>query len=119
MSELLINLRGLGFGGMLGAGLSMMTLFLFPNLFPPDLDPRHVAVAGGLIGAGCHQLIEKWFIQTFLKPVGLFICYYSRIARIAVQIRLTRAKITPGGIQHLTDLVNILSTNYYLYNRCP
>jgi hypothetical protein len=104
---------------MLGGGLTLYVRYLFPALFPPAVPDESLAIAGGLLGAALHGLFEKWVVDSFLKPVSLFICYYSRLGRLAAQIRLVRSKVLPGGIQHLTDIVNTLSEHYYLQNKCP
>lgn len=75
--EFIETLRSLGFGALLGGGSLGLLYLLFPAIFPGAATVQVVAGVGGLLGAGAHQLIDKWFLKSIVAPMGKFIGYYS------------------------------------------
>ena len=105
--EFIETLRSLGFGSLLGGGASGLLYILFPTLFPGAATVEVVVTVGGILGAGTHQLIDKWFLKSMVAPMGKFIGYYSKI----VQLSILRRTI---GEEHRNRLLQELTDRYFL-----
>jgi hypothetical protein len=80
--EHLAQIRSLGFGAMLGAGVLGLIFVMFPAFFSERIDFNNIVFLGALIGGGSHRLIDIWFVQIIFYPVGRFVSYYSRVIQL-------------------------------------
>lgn len=64
---------------------------------------------GGLIGAGCHQLVERYVLGGFFRPIRSFLAYYVRIAEISSLMRTGIISRRQGA-----DLLREVTDRYFL-----
>jgi len=101
--EFIETLRSLGFGSLLGGGALGLLYLLFPALFPGAATVQVVAAVGGLLGAGAHQLVDKWFLKSIVAPMGKFIGYYSKLVQLTFLRRMIDEEQRKRLLQELTD----------------
>lgn len=103
--EFIETLRSLGFGALLGGGSLGLLYLFFPAIFPGAATVQVVAGVGGLLGAGAHQLIDKWFLKSIVAPMGKFIGYYSKLVQLTFlrSRRMIDEEQRKRLLQELTD----------------
>jgi|GEM_PF-3307911 len=72
-------IRSLGFGGLSGAGILALIFSTNPDCFSRGIGFKQMLIIDGLIGAGSHGLIEKWFIKSILGPLGNQLKFFRKL----------------------------------------
>lgn len=103
--QIVDGLRSLSFGGLLGAGLAGTVYLASPMVRRTDVTLNEMFLLGG----GCHELINRWIILTFLAPWARSARHYIRDGEVLGWLRM--GWITPPrGAQ----LINQLAESYFL-----
>jgi hypothetical protein len=120
MLEWLGTLRSLGFGAMFGGGVGLIVALSLELYADKTVNYEAFAAAGALIFGSIHMFLEKWIIATFLRPIGLFICYYSSLFQVYMLIQLRRKTgySSPPTIKQLNAEISRLTTAYF-QGKCP
>jgi hypothetical protein len=101
-------IRSMGYGALLGAGVTGLIYSIFWTYFSPVLSLKDVLFVGALLGGGAHRLVDS-LLYSMLRPITSFIGYYSRLAQLLI-LRET------GIISHrqADELLRQLTNRYFL-----
>jgi hypothetical protein len=76
-------IRGLTFGGLLGAGVAGLSYMVFPEFFASKVSLQSLVIFGGCIGTAGQQLIES-VVRFAVLPATRTISFYEKMIELAV-----------------------------------
>lgn len=85
-AALLVFLRSLGFGGLLGAGVFGPLYCLLLHRIIPGVSLQEFTAIGGLLGARTSHFAGR-FAAILFDPIGRRVEHYSKIAELDWQVR--------------------------------
>lgn len=88
MIEFLQGIRSLGFGALFGAGVFGLAYSIRPTSFAGAGSLREFMMVGGVLGAGLHQIIDRYVGQMLVAPAHRFVRFYSRLAQAEFLFRI-------------------------------
>lgn len=106
---LILFIRSLGFGGLLGCGVACILFLIFPQIFPAFITLNTVATVGGIVGTSFHRVIDNVIVKQILGPISANITYVGKL--IQIEHMKKRGMITEETSLELKDK---LTKKYWL-----
>jgi hypothetical protein len=114
MTSYIPMIRSLGFGALFGAGLAGVAYTMFPQIFSGATRLQDMMVVGGFIGAGIHEILDRYVVGGLFGPLVRATRFYASLAEI---VALRRAGLV--GPELANDLLESAMKARFGANHLP